>query len=212
MSSSYMAMWCRQMFSSSPVTLIRRVSDRRRTMRSSFWRTSSLTNTGRRLTILGTCRKVARYSSRDNLRCLLLTRRVTVGNVVSGASGGADVTDRADSFLAVGERESSSCPSSDKSARGLASELGAGITPWSVCFSILAEKSVDAALKNSLSSACVKSFVVFFILNAFIWVTTMVRVCTADRLSCAKVVCLLNTAKRLGLDAPFCACFEKNDF
>ena len=40
----------------------------------------------------------------------------------------------------------------------------------------------------------------------------MVRVCTADRLSCAKVVCLLNTAKRLGLDAPFCACFEKNDF
>ena len=40
----------------------------------------------------------------------------------------------------------------------------------------------------------------------------MVRVCTADRLSCAKVVCLLNTAKRLGLDAPFCACFEKNHF
>ena len=40
----------------------------------------------------------------------------------------------------------------------------------------------------------------------------MVRVCTADRLSCAKVVCLLNTAKRLDLDAPFCACFEKNDF
>ncbi len=54
MSSSYMAMWWRQMFSSSPVTLIRRVSDRRRTIWSSFWRTSSLTNTGRRLTILGT--------------------------------------------------------------------------------------------------------------------------------------------------------------
>ena len=40
----------------------------------------------------------------------------------------------------------------------------------------------------------------------------MVRVSTADRLSCAKVVCLVYTAKRLGLDAPFCACFEKNDF
>ena len=40
----------------------------------------------------------------------------------------------------------------------------------------------------------------------------MVRVCTADRLSCAKVVYLVYTAKRLGLDAPFCACFEKNVF
>lgn len=40
----------------------------------------------------------------------------------------------------------------------------------------------------------------------------MVRVCTADRLSCAKVVYLVYTAKRLGLDAPFCACFEKNFF
>ena len=29
--------------------------------------------------------------------------------------------------------------------------------------------------------------------------------CTADRLSCANVMCLAYTAKRLGLDAPFCA-------
>ena len=156
MSFSYMAMWFRQIFSSSPVTLIRRVSDKRRTMRSSFRRTSSLTNTGRRLTILGTCRKVARYSSRDNLRCLLLTRRALAGGV-SVAGDETDVCDGLSSSLTAGKRESSPCTSPVISADGLFPLLGAMTGSCAVCsfFFTLPEADGSTPVK-ALSSASVK--------------------------------------------------------
>ena len=156
MSFSYMAMWCRQIFSSSPVTLIRRVSDRRRTMRSSFRRTSSLTNTGRRLTILGTCRKVARYSSRDNLRCLLLTRRAVAGGV-SVVEDNAGACDGLASSLTEWKRESSPCTSSIISADGLVSVLGATTDSCVVCSFCLTLPEADGSTPvKALSSASVK--------------------------------------------------------
>ena len=164
MSSSYMAMWCRQIFSSSPVTLIRRVSDRRRTMRSSFLRTSSLTNTGRRLTILGTCRKVARYSSSDNLRCLLLTRRAVAGGVsVEGDDAGACVCDSTAFSSGVGKRESFPCSTTVASANGLFSSLGANEELCSVCSCCsLLSKAIGDSEMNDLSFASVKFPISFF--------------------------------------------------
>ena len=197
MSFSYMAMWCRQMFSSSPVTLIRRVSDKRRTMRSSFWRTSSLTNTGRRLTILGTWRKVARYSSSDNLRCLLLTRRAVAGGV-SVVEDNAGACDGLASSLTEWKRESSPCTSLVISADGLFPSFGATEELCPVCsFCSLLPKAIGDSEMNDLSSASVKFPMSFFAILLCFLVTTMVRVCTADRLSCAKVVCAVGTAKHL---------------
>ena len=62
------------MFSSSPETLILRPPNLR-TNSSSLSRTSPLTNTGLRSSILGTWRKAFRYSSRESFLCLLLIRR-----------------------------------------------------------------------------------------------------------------------------------------
>ena len=153
------------MFSSSPVTLIRRVSDRRRTIRSSRWRTSSLTNTGRRLTILGTCRKVERYSSSESLRCLLLTRWVTVGGVFGVLAGNGALF----SSITAGKRECPPCFSPATSADGEVSVLGAesGCCPARVCLDIPTELLANAPLTNSSSSVWEKSLAVFFILFDF---------------------------------------------
>lgn len=80
------------MFSSSPETLILRPPNLR-TNSSSLSRTSPLTNTGLRSSILGTWRKVFLYSSRESFLCLVLIRRWDVGTASSFPVDGCRFSD-----------------------------------------------------------------------------------------------------------------------